>query len=575
MSELLNVYADLPFATRTPAGMARDAALQAGAAVEVEATSLVGYRSAGYLLIIGEADAALSAAQRVGTSLHRTVVICGPIDSAPELSAEALQAKEDPSVTVLRGEVESLSGHLGHFVAMLRTIQGESLSISELNGTQHPFFDLVLDLQPRALLGYELPPFGYYWAGTNSRRLERALAEIPEMTGEFEKPKFFNYSPEICAHGNSGLTGCTRCIDVCPTSAISSAGTIVEVDPYLCQGGGSCTAVCPTGAMIYAYPGPKDQIARVRAMLATFREAGGENPLLLFHDDEAGVERLRECAAEIPERVIPVRVAEIGSVGMDLWLSSLAYGAGEVVLLDTPAVPASVRGALQAQMRYAHSLLAAMGYETERLQLASDQGSVAQELAAIPAHTPVAPASFDTFNEKRGTLRLAIDHLYERAFERPVVAQMPAGAPFGQIMVAADKCTLCMSCVQVCPTRALGDAGDKPQLNFTEDLCVQCGLCQTACPEEAISLEARFLFAWEERRQPRVLNEEPPFCCVSCGKPFATASVIERMTARLSDHAMFKGEAERRRLRMCGDCRVTDLFAADIKDAPRPKVYGQ
>lgn len=571
MTDLLNVYADMPFASATPAGRARDAALQAGAAIEVEATSLVDYRSAGHVLIIGAADEALSAALSL-PGLQRTVLAT----SSDATESRLLAAKDDPALSVLHGQLESLTGHLGHYEATLRTARGEALALTELNGNQHPYFDLVLDLQATPALDYEWPPFGYYPVGGKPQQLERALLEIPEMVGEFEKPKFFNYNPEICAHGDSGLSGCTRCLEVCPTWAITSAGDHIEVDPYLCQGGGSCTAACPTGAIIYAYPGPKDQIARIKAMLKTYRSAGGENPLLLFHDASAGAERLRACVAELPERVIPVRVEEIGAVGMDIWLSSLAYGASEVVLLDTVDVPPSVRRELDSQLLVARTLLEAMDYDGTRLHRldAVEEDPVAW-MSARAAAGPVEPAGFDTFNEKRGTLRLALDHLYEQALTQPAEAALSVGAPFGQILVDREKCTLCMSCAQVCPTKALHDAGDRPQLNFTEDLCVQCGLCDNACPEEAIQLESRFLFDWEQRRRPRVLNEEEPFCCLDCGKPFGTASVIGRMTERLQGHAMFQTEQALRRLQLCGDCRVADVFTADITETSGPKVYGQ
>ena len=118
-------------------------------------------------------------------------------------------------------------------------------------------------------------------------------------------------------------------------------------------------------------------------------------------------------------------------------------------------------------------------------------------------------------------------------------------------------------CVSVCPAAALADGIDRPALTFTERNCVQCGLCLRACPESAIELRARLSLERPMRNAARVLNEEPPFCCVACGTPFATRSVIERMTDRLRTHSMFQSDAALRRLQMCGDCRVKDMFADD------------
>jgi hypothetical protein len=47
---------------------------------------------------------------------------------------------------------------------------------------------------------------------------------------------------------------------------------------------------------------------------------------------------------------------------------------------------------------------------------------------------------------------------------------------------------------------------------------------------------------------------------VVCGVPFASQSVIKNMHEKLSDHWMFQTEQARRRLEMCEDCRVKDMF---------------
>ncbi len=124
-----------------------------------------------------------------------------------------------------------------------------------------------------------------------------------------------------------------------------------------------------------------------------------------------------------------------------------------------------------------------------------------------------------------------------------------------------NTCTLCLSCVNACPASALQDNPQSPQLKFIEKNCVQCGLCVSTCPEDAIVLQPRLLLT-PERKEARVLNETQPYGCVRCGTPFGTLKGVESMLAKLSGHSMFQGAALER-LRMCGDCRVIDIYSAD------------
>ena len=136
---------------------------------------------------------------------------------------------------------------------------------------------------------------------------------------------------------------------------------------------------------------------------------------------------------------------------------------------------------------------------------------------------------------------------------------LTAGAPFGAVAINDKSCTLCLSCVSACPGNALQSGQDVPQLRFIESNCLQCGLCTLTCPEDAIHITPRLLFDREARNHPITLYEEEPFCCVSCGKPFATQSVINSMMTKLAGHWMFADESAMQRLKMCEDCRVVDV----------------
>jgi ferredoxin len=390
------------------------------------------------------------------------------------------------------------------------------------------------------------------------------VAELPTLLGEFEKPKFFSYDAEICAHGSSGLKGCTRCLDTCPTGAITSLGNAITVDPYACQGAGSCATACPTGAITYTFPSPADTLHRLRTLLQVYREAGGSTPTLLFHDGQTGKARLTHLAERLPGQVIPFELEELGSAGLEVWLAALAYGASRVLLLGTDQVPMSVAEEVNVQLRYARTLLEGMGYPPQVLELIPNTDNDMQlldDLTAGPVMPSLKPAGFAARNDKRATLFYAIDFLAAQAPQCAKVIPLPPQAPFGELQIDRNACTLCMACVSVCPAAALYDGGDTPRLEFLEANCVQCGLCEVACPEDAITRHPRFLFDPQQRRRRRTLYEEEAFLCIACGKPFATRSIIDKMTAKLTGHRLFPDETALKRLQMCGECRVRDLFA--------------
>jgi ferredoxin len=541
----------------TANGKARRAALARAREGERRPASLVSYQSAGRVAVIGHAANALPAAERLAGALECTAIVT--TGEAPGQGEAAAGPGGRGNVRVIGAKVSQVRGHLGAF-SIDAIVNGEETPLAPSLITAHKPFDIVLDLSELPFIRAELPPAGYFAPRRDAESLEQALEQIPDFVGEFEKPKYFSYEAEICAHGNSGLTGCTRCLEACPTDAIRSLKDLIEVDPYLCQGGGSCATACPSGAITYAFPKVADLLSNLRAMINAYREAGGDAAGVLFHDGDAGRTWLETNAGRLPENIIPFEVEEIGSVGLDTWLTLIAYGARRVLLLCPEDLPGSVRFELERQLAVAREILAGMGYPPELVSIVDREKSAAAAVSGGGGTSAIEPANFAAVDEKRTTIRMAVDHLYAQASEPKTQAELPRGAPFGEIRVNQKTCTLCMACVSVCPSSALAAGGESPMVKFIEWNCVQCRLCETACPEDAITLAPRFLFDAEARRSARVLNEDKPFHCVTCGKAFATTRVIERMRDKLKDHWMFQKPEALRRMEMCEDCRVKDMF---------------
>lgn len=547
--------ASLP--ANTGEGRARRAALGAVQCIHDHPTAVLNYRSRGRLLIAGRREAVSAAASRLSGTLHCILLIADP---APEESV----VESTGAAMVLTGELSSPHGVLGGFRVDLQGPEG-AIGLQELTAGPRAEVDLVLDLNDPPILTVARKPPGYFAPGADPAALERALAELPELVGEFEKPQYVRYDAAICAHARSGIAGCSRCIDTCPSGAIRSAGERIELDLDLCQGAGSCASACPSGALGYAYPRLDDLLERIKRILGAYRQADGMHPVLLFHDAEAGRSMLLEAAGTLPENVIPLEIEEIGSIGMDVWLSALAYGAESVLLLGTSRTEAVVAQEIARQLDYARVLLDTMGYPGDAIDYLDGDDLSLPQGAEWPAPEP---ATFTPQQEKRRSIHLALEHLHRHAPEPRPLALLPEGAPFGEVWLNGGRCTLCMACVSQCPGKALQGGDDSPRLAFIEENCVQCGLCARSCPENAIGPSPRYLFDGLQRRRLRVLKADEPFCCIRCGKPFATLAVIHRITAQLQGHPMF-GPGELERLRMCEDCRVKAVYEKDQADAIR------
>jgi ferredoxin len=570
---------------------AKIAALIAIAALpEPEPAPAVEFKSQGQVLIIGPAEAALDWAERLSSQLEVSVLICG--GPAGELPLER-------KYPVWSGSVTQLGGWLGAFEvewrqenpidlevctrcnACLRACPEDAIGFdyqvdlakckdhracvkacgeigaidfSRSDVLRKESFDLVLDLSREPLIRLHQLPQGYFAPGDDP--LEQALAaqQLAGLVGEFEKPRFFQYKEKICAHSRSGKQGCNACIDVCSSGAIRADGDHVKVEPHLCAGCGGCATVCPSGAMTYAYPKVPELGLRLKTALAIYREAGGKDACILFHDAAEGRNALLSYGRKgkgLPGRVIPIEGFHVASIGMDLMLGAMAYGASQVCILSTEKTAEPYVAALKRQMGYAETIVSALGYQGRHFSVIEN---VADLWELQPAAGVAKAATFNLSAEKRTTLDFALDHL-ARQEEKNI--PLPAGAPFGSLTVNKQTCTLCKACIGACPESALIDSTESPSLRFIERNCVQCGLCVNTCPENAIALVPRLLIG-KEAKEPVTLHEAEPFNCVRCGKPFGTRQMVENMLGKLGGHSMFAGGT--RRLQMCGDCRVVDMM---------------
>ena len=529
------------------------------------APATVTFSTQGHLLITGSEDMIRLAAEQLTSDQQQSMA------SITLLSTEAIQNTEDshieaanqavPDLPVYQTPLAAVKGFLGQFQVTVNH-QEEIVELAKF-AQKRATFDLILNLGKTSLFSTELKPAGYFHISPDADNLGDVIKELPDYIGEFEKPRYFQINQDICAHSSRNQIGCTRCLDVCPADAISSIKDLIDINPHKCHGAGGCTTACPTGAISYALPQPMRMQNHIQQLLDAYKQADGTQPAVLFHDHEQGREIVNQILPQLPGNLIPVELEELAAAGQEIWLATLAAGASHIVLLDTPAIPESMRSLLQREVQLTQTILSGLGYGSSRINLLQ-QAELSEEQITdlnqeyadqlIEAHPPA------SLENKRDRLFDALDHLITHA-PQPLAEHLtlPAGSPFGQVIVNQSSCTLCLSCVAVCPAQSLTSGGEKPALNFTEQNCVQCNLCERACPENAIQLEPRLLLT-EARNKAVEIYADEAFACIKCSKPFAPRSTVEKMIEKLSGHRFFEGQAIDR-LKMCEDCRVTDIYA--------------
>src|SRR5260370_3202702 len=246
---------------RDTAGWSRDgagawpkmAAPVAAAAEPVPDVPLIDIESNDGVLIYGRSEEAVEAGTLLKEHLDVTVMIEPPAAIPPPRVAD---------FPVVKGKVRTATGHFGAFDVIVDDFAQPVpssrgvLSFGPSRDGVRSRCGIILDLSGReALFTAADLRDGYLRADPrHPAAILQAILKARDLVGTFAKPRYIAFDSQLCAHSRSQITGCTRCLDLCPAVAIAPAGHPGCIHPYLfprCAPGPSAS---PPRASAHARP---------------------------------------------------------------------------------------------------------------------------------------------------------------------------------------------------------------------------------------------------------------------------------------------------------------------------------
>lgn len=267
---------------------------------------------------------------------------------------------------------------------------------------------------------------------------------------------------------------CSRCLEACPTGAISLHGK-PAIATDLCRNCGACASVCPTGALVHQ---SADALSR-----SLSKYEGRTTPALACPK-----------AGQIGRDEIPVSGC-LSSLGLETLLGLWLINKGTVTLItgNCSACRSGDGGqTFKTTLGQAEAVLAHSKYAPENpftVEIRSEQNSSSQRdnnvslsrrgfLGFLAGSKTVHPKKGSIQSMKElGKRRTLAGHLKSLNAKGPIPTGMASGAIQGE-----GICTACSACTKACTAGALTLTGEGVRtLEFTSALCVDCRACVKVC----------------------------------------------------------------------------------------------
>ncbi|MCH5336453.1 MAG: 4Fe-4S dicluster domain-containing protein [Campylobacter sp.] len=374
---------------------------------------------------------------------------------------------------------------------------------------------------------------------------ENELLEfLQSKSPKYRYKNYITYDLNICQYHQRRTEHCSKCAELCPTTAIlkDDEKKELEFSQIDCLGCGDCISVCPSGSLDYA-PLPRESFFE----LAKFYQ----KQKILIIPKKMSLENLE---LDLPKEVLPLMIEG------EKWLSALHFltllqSSGANLVFYTDFVS---KGSAEAIFLLNEVFERKFGKKA--VWIAKDKTELSEALAKLEF---IENLSFDFHNNTlttRENFAKRLEHLIDK--DDLGVVQSGEWLRYGEIKINPNTCTLCLSCVGACNVGALIADSKENALKFNASLCTTCGYCEESCAEkDTLELLRNGMKLNSSYFAFHTLAQDKLFKCIECGKEFATQKAVEKI-ATLMKPKFLGDEAKMKTLYCCADCKAKVMIEA-------------
>ncbi len=290
--------------------------------------------------------------------------------------------------------------------------------------------------------------------------------------------------PERCLRKRLNTNHCTRCLDVCPSSALGLKGREIVLDETKCSGCMACVSACPQDALV--------------------SDTDLDELLCLI---KAGRDVIVSCVRQAQNQPAEVVVPCVGLFSKQ-FLTAIFVSDCRSVTFDMLGCSKCGNREVATAFMADHKLVIENLSDIAPSNLVIAQKSEKPQNAAIDRRSYLANFKKIIFGvtKKRFTSESpSANHQNNKGRRVPYKTKLVQNLIVGQrddsrkrilsllgnCLSVNDKCTCCPLCKGICPTGALNiersEQGKKLKFEMLD--CSGCGLCVEFCKKGALSLE--------------------------------------------------------------------------------------